>query len=170
MLHTLIDILDYSKLAVRWIPHEISEVQQWYHYAVAQTMLDRYQQEGDDFLGQIAVMDETWARSYEQNLKRQSNGLTHAGSPRPKRVSPTQCTVKVMFIVACDIDGIILLHAVPPRQTINAAYYCTFLQRYFRPAVRRKRRHLVVQNPIILHDNARTHTAATIMDLLRRWK
>ncbi|KAJ4439571.1 hypothetical protein ANN_07698 [Periplaneta americana] len=40
---------------------------------------------------------------------------------------------------------------------------------YLRPALRRKR-HLVVQNPIILHDNARSHTAAAIKDLLRHWQ
>ena len=29
---------------------------------------------------------------------------------------------------------------------------------------------LVVQNPIILHYNARSHTASAVTDLLRRWK
>ena len=28
----------------------------------------------------------------------------------------------------------------------------------------------VVQNPTILHDNARSHTATAVTDLLRRWK
>ncbi|KAJ4432029.1 hypothetical protein ANN_20643 [Periplaneta americana] len=78
--------------------------------------------------------------------------------------------VKVMFIVAYDIDGVILHHAVPPRQTENADYYCRFLQHHLRPALRRKRRHLGVQNPIILHDNAKTHTAAVVKDFLRRWQ
>ena len=31
-------------------------------------------------------------------------------------------------------------------------------------------KHLVVQNPIILHDNSRSHTAAAVTDLLRRWQ
>ncbi|KAJ4434584.1 hypothetical protein ANN_23146 [Periplaneta americana] len=46
------------------------------------------------------------------------------------------------------------------------------LQHHRRPAVRRKRRHLVVKNPIILHDNARSHTAtaAAVQDLLRLWQ
>ncbi|KAJ4442473.1 hypothetical protein ANN_04059 [Periplaneta americana] len=83
--------------------------------------------------------------------------------------SPTQSAMKVMFIVVYDIDGVILHHAVPPRQTANADYYCRFLQHHLRPALRRKRRHLVVQNPIILHDNARSHTAAAVKDLLHRW-
>ena len=31
-------------------------------------------------------------------------------------------------------------------------------------------RHLLVLSPIILHDNARSHTAAALVDLLRRWQ
>ncbi|KAJ4450652.1 hypothetical protein ANN_02081 [Periplaneta americana] len=44
-----------------------------------------------------------------------------ARSSRTKKVRPTQSAMKVMFIVAYDIDGVILHHAVPPRQTANAA-------------------------------------------------
>ena len=58
-LHILHDILGFRKLAARWTPHEISEVQQRHRYAVAQALLDRYQRERDDFLGRIVVMDET---------------------------------------------------------------------------------------------------------------
>ena len=76
----------------------------------------------------------------------------------------------VMSIVAHNVDGIELHHALPPRQTVKAAYNCTFLQYHLRPALRRKRRHLAVQNPIILHDNATSHTAATVADLLSRWQ
>ncbi|KAJ4438603.1 hypothetical protein ANN_14550 [Periplaneta americana] len=86
-------------------------------------LLHRYQREGDDFLGRIVAMDETWTRSYEPNLKRQSNERKHPGSPRPKKVRPTQSAVKELFIVAYDIDGVILHHAVPPRQTENADYW-----------------------------------------------
>ena len=87
-----------------------------------------------------------------------------------KNVHPTQFAVKVMFIVAYDIDGVILHHTVSPRQRVNADYYCMFLQHHLRSMLRRKRRHLVVQNPIILHGNAKSHTAAAaaaVTDLLR---
>ena len=78
--------------------------------------------------------------------------------------------MKVMFIVACGIDGVILHYAVPQTQSVNAAIYCTFLQHHLRPALRRNRRHLVIQNPIILHDNASSGTAAAVTDFLRRWQ
>ena len=60
VLHILHDILRYRKLPARWIPHEISEVQQWHRYAVAQVLLDLYQSEDDDFLGRIVVMTKPW--------------------------------------------------------------------------------------------------------------
>ena len=37
-------------------------------------------------------------------------------------------------------------------------------------ALRRKQWHLVVQNPMILHDNARSHTIASVTDLLHQWQ
>ena len=49
-----------------------------------------------------------------------------------KNVRLTKCDVELMFIVAHDTDGVILHHAVPPRQLVNAAYYCRFLQHHFR--------------------------------------
>ena len=46
----------------------------------------------------------------------------------------------------------------------------TFLKHHLHPALRRKQWHLVIQNPIILHDNARSHTTVAVMDLLHRWQ
>jgi hypothetical protein len=33
MLHILHDILGYRKIAARWVPHTMSEVQKWQRYA-----------------------------------------------------------------------------------------------------------------------------------------
>ena len=110
----------HPRLPQTWILREISEIQEWHRYAVAKALLDRNQRERD-FIGRIVVMNETWARSYEPNLKCQSNELKHPGSPRPKNMRRTQCAVKMMFIVAYDIDEVTLHHAVPPRQTVNTA-------------------------------------------------
>ena len=147
----------------------IWEVQQWHCYAVAEALLDRNQRKGDDFLGWIVTMYKTWACSYEPNLKCQSNEWKHPSSPHSNIVHPTQYAVKVMFIVAYDIDGVILHHAVPVRQTVNTAYCCIFLQHHLCQELRRMW-HLVVQNTIILHDNARSHAAAAVMDLLCCWQ
>ena len=82
---TVLHILDYHKLAVHWIPHEISEVQQWHCYAVAQVLLDQCRRECNVFLGRIVTMDDVWACWYEPNLKCQSNEWKHPSSPRLKK-------------------------------------------------------------------------------------
>lgn len=41
-----------------------------------------------------------------------------------------------MLIVAYDCEGVILTHTVSAEQTVNADYYCRFLQHYLRSAMR----------------------------------
>ena len=119
VLYILHDILCYRKPAALWIPHEISEVQQWHLYA--QALLDRYQREGDDFLGRIVAMDESWARAYEPNLKCQSNEWKHPSSSRRKKVRPAQCAVKVT------LWRMILMETLPT--TARSCSTTTFVQR-----------------------------------------
>ena len=85
------------------------------------------------FLDESSLLTKPGLPIYETNLKRQSNEWKLPGFPRPKKVHSTKCAVNVMFIVAYDADGVILYHVLPPRQTVNAAYYCTFLQHHLRP-------------------------------------
>ena len=156
-------------LSALWISHEISKCNNG--TAMQSTGLIGLVQKGRwRHFWTNRRYGETWACSYTPNLKRQSNEWKHPGYPRPKKARPTQFAVKMMFIVAYDTDGVILHHVVPPRQTVNAAYYCTFLQHHLCPAPRRKWHHLVVQNPIILHNNAGSHTPAAVTDLLCRWQ
>ena len=160
-----------------WVPQtfsmldtKISEVQQWHHYAVKLSCWTSTKGKLMTFLDEASLLTKPGLNHTKSNLKCQSNEWKHSGSPCPKKLHPTQCAVKVMFVVAYDIDVVILHHAVLPRQMVNAAYYSMCLQHYLHPALRRKRLHLVVQNSIILYDNARSHTATAVTDLLRRWQ
>ena len=74
-----------------------------------------------------------------------------------------------MVIVAYDCDAVILTHAVSQRQNVNAQYFHHFLENNLRPALRRKHPHFLQNSPIILQDNAQTHTAHRVADLYRRW-
>jgi hypothetical protein len=69
---TVLNISGCRKFAARWVPHTISEVQPWQRYAIAQDLLHQYQRVGDDFLGRIIILSETWAPSCEPHLKQQS--------------------------------------------------------------------------------------------------
>ena len=140
-------ILGSCKLVACLIPHEISEVQQWATLCSHTGLVEPVPEGGYDFLGRIVTMDKTWARSYEPNLKCQSNEWKYPSSPHPKKVYSHNVLWRWCSLWH-DTDRVILYYTVPPRQK-NAAYYCTFLQHHLRPALRRKRWHLVVQNTII---------------------
>ncbi|KAG8238244.1 hypothetical protein J437_LFUL018307 [Ladona fulva] len=133
------------------------------------THLDRYELEGEAFLRRIITLDETWATLYEPKLERGSNEWRCYGSPRKTKVGQSPTRVKVMVILVYNCDGVILKHYVPPRQTVNAQYYCSFLEHHLRPALRKKRQHFLSSPPIILHDNTRAHTAQAVAALFGRW-
>ena len=144
----------------RWIPYKISEMLQWHYCAVAQALLDSYKMQDEDILGRIVAMDETWAPSYEPNSKRLSNEWKHSSSPRSKKQCPKQFFVNVIFIVAYEIYGVILQHAVSPKHTKLSI---TFFQRSG------KNDSACGTEFLIFRDNAINHTAAAVTDLLRRW-
>ena len=214
VLHILHNILGYCKLAVHWIPHEISEVQQWHYYAVAQVLLDWYQREGYDFLRRIChygqnlgslmwtklEMPIKWMELSRFSSSKESvpytmccEGDVHCGVWHWRGNTAPCCT--------SNADGkcCLLLHvpAAPPSSSAqekmmtigstelhHSSWQCkeshccchgplvplvmgdsgtsTLLTWYDYI------QHLVIQNTIILHDNARSHTAA-VTDLLCCW-
>ena len=131
------------KTASRWVPHDLTEMQKWLWYDAARNHLERYEREGKAFLCRIITLDETRANSYEPQMKRQSNEWRHYRSPRKSKVRQNPSNVKVMVILVYDCDGVILTHSVPRQQTVNAQYYCSFLEHNLRPALRKKRRHFL---------------------------
>jgi len=61
---------------------------------------------GEAFLHRIITLDETWAKSYEPQLKRQSKEWRHYESPRKSKVRQNPSNVKVMVILVydCSLD------------------------------------------------------------------
>ena len=71
-LHTILrEDLHMRKIAAKWVPHAITEQQNWGRYETCRIHLERYQN-GDNLLNSIITIDETWVRAYEPELKRQS--------------------------------------------------------------------------------------------------
>ncbi|GBL95670.1 hypothetical protein AVEN_100221-1 [Araneus ventricosus] len=82
VLHILKEVLGMRKIASRWVPYDLTEMQKWLRYDAARNHFERYECEGEAFLRRIIALDETWAKPYEPQLKRQSNEWRHYGSPR----------------------------------------------------------------------------------------
>ena len=137
MLKILREDLHMSKIAAKWVPHALTEQQKWCRYETCRIHLERYQDEGENLLNNIITIDETWIRAYEPELKRQSAEWKHEGLPRRQIFRENPSPVKLMVILAYDIQGVILCHFVLHGETVNTQYYAAYLQNHLRRAVRR---------------------------------
>ena len=63
---------------------------------------------------------------------------------------------------------VLLLHFSPPNETVNYAAYQATLKKLNR-AVQHKRPQMSDKRVLLLHDNARPHTAHATVNLLERW-
>ena len=59
------------KIAAKWVPHSLTEQQNWCRYETCRIHLEMYQN-GENLLNNIITIDETWVRAYEPELKHQS--------------------------------------------------------------------------------------------------
>ena len=106
------------------------------------------------FLSNVITGDETWVYAYDSETKTQSSQWKSPESPRPKNARQVRSNIKVMLI--CFFDQ---KEFVPPRQTVNAAFYVEVLKR-LRKNVRRKRLYQWRNNTwLVHHDNAPAHAA-----------
>ena len=98
------------KIAARWVPRMLSENEKHQRVNIAHKLLKRYGEDGDEMLQRIVAIDETWIRSFEPELKRQSSEWHTKHSPRPVKFRHQNCA-KMLMIFAYDfcfwnIDGI----------------------------------------------------------------
>ena len=101
--------LNMRKNAAKWVPHTLTEQQKWCRYETC-IHLEMYQNEGENLLNNIITIDETWVRAYEPELKRQSAEWRHERSPRRQNFRQNPSPVKLMVILAYDVQGVILCH------------------------------------------------------------
>ena len=76
-------------------------------------------------LNNIITIDDTCIR--EPELKRQSAEWRPEGSPRREKFRQNPSPVKLMVILAYDVQGVILCHFVPHGEIVNAQYYAAYL-------------------------------------------
>ena len=144
------------KVAARWVPHMLSDSEKHHRVKIARSLLHRYG-EGDEMLQIIVAIDETWIRSFEPELKRQSSEWHTKDSPRPLKFRRSQNYPKMLMKIAYDFRGVLTAHRVPTGRTVNKEYYKKYLRTVLRPALRRKRSEIINCTPLILHDNASPH-------------
>ena len=116
--------LKMRKVSARWLPHRLTPEQAERRLTIAIQLLYRYDSEGQEFLERIVAVDETWIRSYEPEMRRQSTEWHTPSSPRPAKYRRTQSKLKMY-----DRHGILTSHRVESGKIINGKYYEEYLKK-----------------------------------------
>jgi len=77
--------LDMRKLSTKWVSKCLNADQKRQRCQSSEQLFEFFQRNPDDFLSQLVTMDETWLYHYDPEIKQQSMGWWHSGSPRPKK-------------------------------------------------------------------------------------
>lgn len=161
--------LNKRKKCARWVPHVLTEEQKACRVSISSAHLARFNREGEAFLSRVVAGDETWIRSYEPLLKRQSSEWRSPGSPRPTKAVRGMAKLKTMHIIFYSSSKVLCDYAVPPGTTVNGALYRWVLIHKLRPAIAKKQPQILKDGPILLHDGAGPHRAASVVQLLSEW-
>jgi len=110
--------------------------------------------------------DETWIHHFALESKHQSMEWKHLGSPVKKKFKSQPSAGKVLLTIFWDSQGVIMEHYLERGATVNSVWYSEMLSTELKPAIRTKRRDLLSSGVLLLHDNARPHTAIHTLQTL----
>jgi len=138
----------------KWVPHELNDAQKERRLEACLSLLSRNKTE--PFLNRIVTCDEKWIM-YD-NRKRSSQWLDQATPPKhcPKRKVHQK---KLMVTVWWSGSGVIHYNFMEPGTSITAVAYCKQLDDMMRNLAIKQPRLVNRSAPILLHDNARPHSA-----------
>ena len=123
MQRILTENLNMHKISARWLRRLLSQENKDKRVAESRKFLERYRKHGEELLLRIITIDETWLFLYGPETKEQSRQCKSDNSPPPQKARVVKSAGKQMYIYFIDIHGMILGHAVPPHETVNAEYY-----------------------------------------------
>jgi len=109
--------------------------------------------------------DEIWVHQYYPETQAQFMAWKHPWSPSIKKFKTLTSSGKLMVTVFWDKHGVLLLHFSLPNETVNSAAYQATLKKLKR-AVQCKRPQKSPKRVLLLHDNAKLHTAHATVNLL----
>jgi histone-lysine N-methyltransferase SETMAR len=164
--HILKENLNMSKLCARWIPRLLTQTQKNDRTTIAKTNL-KLADRDPSFMERIVTVDETWICCYDPESKEQSKVWLPRGSDPPLKAKVYPSVGKVMATVFWDAEGILLVDYLEKGLTINSEYYSNLLRNDLRNALRKKRPGKLTMRPLLLHDNARPHTARNTVAVLK---
>jgi len=163
----LIEDLGKRKICSKFVPHFLTDEQKLMRLESSLELMQSVDKQ-PKFLEAIVTGDETWCFQYDPECKRQSMEWRSKSSPRQQKFRFQKSKTKVMLITFFDSIGIIHKEFVLPGQTVNKEYYLEVLKRLVARIHRIRPQFRETGSWMLLHDNARPHTAVIIKQFLAK--
>ena len=146
----------------KWVPHELNDRQREVRVETCLALLNRHTNEG--ILNRIVTCDEKWILF--DNRKRSASWLDPGSAPIqcPKRKLTPR---KVMVTVWWSSAGVIHHSFLPNGVSITADVYCEELNTMMEKLAHLQPALVNRSSPLLLHDNARPHTAQQTVSKLQ---
>jgi hypothetical protein len=144
-----------------------TENQRQVRLEISERLQNRFRQEGEDFLRHIVNCDETWVHHYTPESKKASKEWRRKEESCPVKAKTRLSAGKVLATVFLDYRGVLEINFLHDQRSVNAAYYCQLLEST-KAMYRTKRRDMAIRDVILLHDNARPHTANLTKEKLEK--
>jgi len=161
--------LGFHKVCSCWVPCQLTPQHKSQRMGLSLQHLQHYQDEGDDMLSRIVTGDESSVHHYEPEMKHASMQWKHPASPVHKKLMVTSSAGKVMLTVFWDSQRVLLTEFQQCDRTVTSASYCAILTKLC-AAIHRKQPGLLTKEMLLLHDNARPHSANQTTAMLRSFK
>ena len=134
-VHTIIrSRLGMRKVSACLVPRRLTSDLAESRLELATANLSQFNTEDENFLSRIVAIDETWVRSYELELKRQSIEW-QSGKLQAHRGLQSLCEYKSEDAYDLCIRYSGCSHGVPTGKRVNGEYYNEYIQKYLRPAI-----------------------------------
>lgn len=155
--------LKLCHVSAKFVPQILTDKQKRLRKEICEEHLQRFQEEGLDFLRCIVTGDESSIPTFDPDTKTKSSQWIPQGEHCPKKALHAQTRKTTMITTFFDCNGLIHHEFVPVGGTIRAEDYCETLA-CLREQIQRKHPELWImqegwQHYLLHHDNATPHTA-----------
>lgn len=165
----LVQDLHMKSVLSKWVPHALNVIQKQARVQRARDILKFFNRRGvkESIKQRLVVIDEKWIFLRSLGTKKSNRQWIAQGDRQPRIPRRLQHERKTMIIVALCFDGKHCFRLMNPGEAVDGDVYTAFLKQMHHNFSRHQTP-LHWRDMILMHDNARPHCKASVIQFLEQ--